>query len=260
MTMVPVMSTLPSYPETWIAWHRASLQTIFMVWLSNSAPCGQFPWLFEILMLPMHVIFIDLQRTQYNEAQPHIRSGADLGSRRCNFPLKSMHLHCPHHLLMLHLPHACHKGKWKWKEPWIMFSNWVRQRAHETKGVSALQLTMTTTNGNSYKMHNSRLAESHPSVIWGNRILICVSSSGFISKCEGVMYCACLDKTINLWKAGLCADGFLSKVNKANIVIWMADLIEHNKPITTRPRGWRQLPRPRRSVIWRWKWKWLKTV
>ncbi len=76
-----------------------------------------------------------------------------------------------------------------------------------------MQLTMTTTNGDSYKMHNPGLAKSHPSVLRGNRILICVSGGGFISKFEGVIYCACLNKTINLWKAGLCADGFSSKVS-----------------------------------------------
>ncbi len=65
----------------------------------------------------------------------------------------------------------------------------------------ALRLTMTTTNSDSYKMHDLGLAKSHPSVQQGNRILICVSGSGFISKFEGVMYCACLDKTINLWSA-----------------------------------------------------------
>jgi hypothetical protein len=75
---------------------------------------------------------------------------------------------------------------------------------------------MTTTNGNSYKMHNPGLAKSHPSVLQGNRILICVSDSGFISKFEGVMYCACLDKTINSWKARLHADGFSSKMKKAS--------------------------------------------
>jgi hypothetical protein len=110
-----------------------------------------------------------------------------------------------------------------------MVSNWVRQRAHKTKGVGTLQLTMTTTNNNSYKMHNLGLAKSRPSVLRGNRILICISGSGFISKFEGVMYCACLDKTINLWKAGLCADGFPPKVNEANVVIWTADLIGHDK-------------------------------
>ncbi len=124
--MVPATSSLPSYPKTWIAWPRVILQTIFMVWLSNSALHSQFPWLCEFLMLPVHVILVDLQRTQCDEAQPRIRSGADLGSRRCNFLLKSIHLHCPHHLLVLHLPCACCKGKWKWKVCWIMVSNWVR--------------------------------------------------------------------------------------------------------------------------------------
>jgi hypothetical protein len=59
-----------------------------MVWLSNSAPHGQFSWMWEFLILPMHVILVDLQRTQFDEAQPRKRSGADLGSRRCNFPLE----------------------------------------------------------------------------------------------------------------------------------------------------------------------------
>jgi hypothetical protein len=106
-----------------------------------------------------------------------------------------------------------------------------------------------TTNGNSYKMHNLGLAESHPSVLRGDRILICISGGGFISKYEGVIYCACLDKTINLWKARLRADGFSSKVsgitlrnralienlefvytkvNKANVVIWTVDLVGHD--------------------------------
>jgi hypothetical protein len=110
-----------------------------------------------------------------------------------------------------------------------MVSNWFRQKAHKTKGMGALRLTMMTTNSNSYKMHNPGSAESHPSVLRGDRILICVNGSGFISKVEGMMYCACLDKTINLRKAGLCADGFSSKVNKANVVIWTADLIGHDK-------------------------------
>jgi hypothetical protein len=79
-----------------------------------------------------------------------------------------------------------------------MVSNWVRQRAHKTKGVGALWLTMTTMDNDSYKMHYPGLAKSNPSVLQGDRILMCISGSGFISKFEGVMYCACLDKTINL--------------------------------------------------------------
>jgi hypothetical protein len=139
LTMVPATSSSPSYLETWIAWPQAIVQTIFMVWLSNSALCGQFHRLCEFIMLPVHVILIDLQRNQYNEAQPCIRSGADLGTRRCNFLLKSMHLYFPHHLLVLHLPCTRHKGKWKWKECWIMVSNWVRQTGHEIKGAGTSQ-------------------------------------------------------------------------------------------------------------------------
>ncbi len=71
-------------------------------------------------------------------------------------------------------------------------------------------------------MHNPGLAESHPSVLRGNRLLICISGSGFISKFEGVMYCACLDKTINLLETGLRTDGFL-------FIIWTADFIGNNK-------------------------------
>jgi hypothetical protein len=110
-----------------------------------------------------------------------------------------------------------------------MVSNWVRQRAHETKGVGTLRLTMMTTNVNSYKMHDPGLAKNYPSVLRGERILNCISGSEFISKSEGVMYCACLDKTINSWKAGLCTDGLLSKVNEANVVMWTTYLIGNNK-------------------------------
>jgi hypothetical protein len=74
-----------------------------------------------------------------NEAQLRIISGAVLGSRRYNFLLKSMHLHYPHHLRVLHIPCACCRGKWKWKECWIMVSNYVRQTSHGTKGTGVLQ-------------------------------------------------------------------------------------------------------------------------
>jgi hypothetical protein len=76
-----------------------------------------------------------------------------------------------------------------------MVSNWVRQMGHRTKGTGALQMTIKTMN-NSYMMHDLGLAKSHPSVLWEDRILICVRSSRVISKFEGVVYCACQEYMI----------------------------------------------------------------
>ena len=42
------------------------------------------------------------------ELQFRIRSGTNLGIRRCYF-VKLKHLHCPHHRLIIHLPHPCGK-------------------------------------------------------------------------------------------------------------------------------------------------------
>jgi hypothetical protein len=44
------------------------------------------------------------------ELQPRIRSWADLGGR-CYYFVKSKHLHRPHHILIIHLPCPCCKGK-----------------------------------------------------------------------------------------------------------------------------------------------------
>jgi hypothetical protein len=55
-----------------------------------------------------------------------------------------------------------------------------------TKGAGALQVMMKTTN-NSYKMHDLELAESHPSVLRDDRILVCIRGGGVISKFEGVV-------------------------------------------------------------------------
>jgi hypothetical protein len=76
-----------------------------------------------------------------------------------------------------------------------MVSKWVRQMGHGTRGPGALRVTMKTTN-NGYKMHNLGLAESHPSVLRGNRILICISGSGVMSKFESVVCCACQEYVI----------------------------------------------------------------
>jgi hypothetical protein len=54
---------------------------------------------------------------------------------------------------------------------------------------------MPTTN-NSYKMHSPGLAESHPSILRGDRILNCISGGGDISKFEGMGYCACQENVI----------------------------------------------------------------
>jgi hypothetical protein len=76
-----------------------------------------------------------------------------------------------------------------------MVSNWVRQTGYGTKDVGASQLTMMTTN-NSYKMHDPGLAESCPSILRGDRILICISGGGVVSKFKGVVYCACQEYVI----------------------------------------------------------------
>jgi hypothetical protein len=78
-----------------------------------------------------------------------------------------------------------------------MVSSWVRQMGHRTKGTDALQVTMKTTNNSyNYKMHNPGSAESHPSILRGYGILICVRGGGVISKFEDVVYLACQEYRI----------------------------------------------------------------
>jgi hypothetical protein len=56
---------------------------------------------------------------------------------------------------------------------------------------------MMMTMNNSYKMHDDPgLTKSHPYNLRGNRILICVSGGGAISKFEGMVDCTCQEYVI----------------------------------------------------------------
>jgi hypothetical protein len=76
-----------------------------------------------------------------------------------------------------------------------MVSKWVRQTGHGTKAAGALRVTINTTN-TGYKMHHPELAKRHPSILRGNKKLICVSVGGVILKFEGMVYCACQEYMI----------------------------------------------------------------
>ncbi len=147
-TMAPAMSGLPSYLETWTSLPRAFLQTIFMVWLSKSVPCGQFTWLLEFLMLPVHSILVDLQRNQYKELQSQIRSWANLGCRHCYFVKSKHQLHHPHLPLLIHLSCPYRRGKPKGQELWAIVNDGVRQSSRRSKGAGASQAMTKTPNNN----------------------------------------------------------------------------------------------------------------
>jgi hypothetical protein len=68
------------------------------------------------------------------------RSGADLGSRRCYF-VKLKHLHCPHHQLLIHLPHPCCKDK---STGWEHHHATVDDGGVRIKGAGALQRCTTS--------------------------------------------------------------------------------------------------------------------